>query len=90
MIRKKKRLGYCFLRRIATATNGAGEASNHDVDEDIVPCVTEEEVHGDVDDETIEGESLDVVKSIMHEPSPEVDTRTSAHICWPRRPRSKQ
>ena len=76
-IRKKKRFGYCFLRRIATATNGAGEASSHDVDEDIniVPCVGEEEVRGDVDDETIEGESLDVVKSMMHEPSPEVDTK---------------
>lgn len=76
-IRKKKRLGYCFLRRIATATNGAGEVSSHDVDEDIniVPCVAEEEVCGDIDDETIEGESHDVVKSMMHEPSPEVDTK---------------
>lgn len=74
-IRKKKRLGYCFLRRIATATNGAGEASRHDVDEDFVPCFVEEAVHEDVDDENIEGESLDVVKSMMHEPSSEIDTK---------------
>ena len=54
----------------------ATEASSHDVDEDIVPCCAEKEVHGDVDDKNIEGESLEIVKSMMHEPSSEVDTKS--------------
>ena len=53
-----------------------GEASSHHVDEDIVPCCAEEEVHGDVDDENIVGESLEVVNSMIHEPSSEVDTKS--------------